>query len=66
MDDPGLMGGRPLHGASPGRVFFQQELHELPGHVQREHALRHLLQDPQVVAVRGGEPVHAADGTTEH
>lgn len=62
----GMMGGQPLHWASPGRIFFQQQLHKLPGHVQGEHALRHLLQDPQVVAVGGGEAVHAADGTTEH
>lgn len=64
--DVGLVGGRPLFLASPGRIFLQKELHELPGYVQGEHALCHLLQDPQVVAVGGGEPVHAADGATKY
>lgn len=62
----GVMGGWPLHMASPGRIFFQQELHELPGHVQGEHTFCHLLQDPQVIAISGGEPVHAADGAAKH
>lgn len=61
-----MMGGWPLHMASPGRILFQQELHKLPGHMQGEDALCHLLQDPQVVAIRGGESVHAADGSAEH
>lgn len=52
--------------ASPGCVFLQQQLHKLPGHVQGQHTLRHLLQDPQVVAIRGWEAVHATDGTAKH
>lgn len=34
--------------------------------MQGKGALCHLLQDPQVVAIGGGEPVHTADGAAEH
>lgn len=42
---------------SPDSIFLQQQLDELPGDVQGQPALGHLLQDPQVVPVRGGEAV---------
>lgn len=41
----------------PDGVFLQQQFDKLAGDIQGEHALCHLLQDPQVVAVSGGEPV---------
>jgi hypothetical protein len=34
--------------------------------MQGEHTLCHLLQDAQVIAISGWEPVHAANGTSEH
>lgn len=66
MSFPVGRGGRQEPWASPGCVLLQQELHKLPRHVQGQHALCHLLQDPQVVALSGREAVHAADGTTKH
>lgn len=50
----------------PDGVFLQQQFDKLAGDVQGENALRHLLQDPQVVAVSGGEPVCSRHDATKH
>lgn len=50
----------------PDGVFLQQQFDKLSGDMQGEHALCHLLQDPQVVAVSGGEPVCARHDATKH
>lgn len=50
----------------PDGVFLQQQFDKLAGDVQGENALRHLLQDPQVVSISGGEPVGSRHDTTKH
>lgn len=50
----------------PDGIFLQQQFDKLPGNMQREHALRHLLQDPQVVAVSGGEPICSRHDAPKH
>lgn len=50
----------------PDGVFLQQQFDKLAGDMQGEHALCHLLQDPQVVAVSGGEPVCSRHDATKH
>lgn len=49
----------------PDGVFLQQQLDKLAGDMQGEHALCHLLQDPQVVAVSGGEAVRSRHDATK-
>lgn len=53
-------------GGVPGRVLLQQQLDKLPGDVQRQDALSHLLQHPQVLPVSGGETVHPGHGASKH
>lgn len=50
----------------PDGIFLQQQFDKLSGNMQREHALRHLLQDPQVVAVSGGEPICSRHDASKH
>lgn len=50
----------------PDSIFLQQQFDKLAGDMQGEHALCHLLQDPQVVAVSGGEPVCSRHDATKH
>ena len=50
----------------PDGVFLQQQFDKLSRNMKGERALRHLLQDPKVVSVRGGEPVRPRHHAAEH
>lgn len=50
----------------PGSVLVQQQFDKLSGNVERQHALRHLLQNPQLLPAGAGEAVHPGHGSSEH
>lgn len=50
----------------PNGIFLQQQFDKLSRNMKGECTLRHLLQDPEVVAVRGGEPVRSRHYAPKH